>query len=188
MRSSCPTLFVCTAILCWDYNSLNYSFFNLTKCTPSAFFFKSNVQLIPVNNNSSSFSFNGFICSNCTGENLFEYNLNPINQCSTHQTMIELRNYCHYKRTKTHCQCFASNQPIQPIKDWVQAVVKSDKSRMNVIRVNDINNSSSTSVYILMSSILFLIIFGGFIGMIFYWIKSKHSNKLKGHFMSSNEQ
>ncbi len=177
-KSSCPTLFICTAILCWDSNFLNYSFFNITKCTPSSLYLKSNLQLISINNkhSRSKFSTNGFICSNCTRENFIEYNLN---QCSKEKTMIELRNYCHYKSSNNSCQCSVSNKPIQPIKNWAKALVEPGKSHRNIIRVNDINKSSSSSVYILTSFIIFLVIFGGIIGMIFYWIKFKQLQTFK---------
>ena len=93
--------------------------------------------------------------------------------------MIELRNYCHYKSSNNSCQCSVPNKPIQPIKNWVKALVEPGKSHRNIIRVNDINKSSSSSVYILTSSIIFLVIFGGIIGMIFYWIKVKQLQTFK---------
>ncbi|CAF4256030.1 unnamed protein product, partial [Adineta steineri] len=66
-----------------------------------------------------------------------------------------------------------ANQSIQPIHDWVKAIEKSGKSHMNVIRVNNINESAITSVYFLIGSFMLILIFGGFIGMIFYKIKLK---------------
>jgi len=182
-QSSCRELFVCTAILCWDSNFLHYYFYNITNCTPSPLHFQPIVRFIPNNKNYSriqqKYSTHGFICSNCTREKtLIEYNFNTGTQCHKQTTMIELRKYCQYEfRSKqmkiSSCQCFPTDRPIQPIKDWVKALVKHGKSHMNIVRVNNINRSAGSSVYFLFGSIILLVVFGGIIGMIFYAIKVK---------------
>jgi len=178
-QSSCSGLFICTAILCWDYHYLKYTFFNITNCTPKPIYFKTNIRFIFRNNNYSKieekYLINGFICSNCTRENILEYNLNKVDQCYKQITRIKLINYCQYKQNENICQCFPSDQPIESIKDWIKALVKPGKSHKNTIRVNNINKSSLSSVYILVSCILLLVLFGGMIGVIFYCIKFKSS-------------
>jgi hypothetical protein len=182
-QSSCSELFICTAILCWNYQNLKYSFFNITKCTPKLIDFKINIHLISLNNhyhylkNQEKYFINGFICSNCTRKNFFEYNLNTLNQCYQQITKIKFINYCQYlfsdKQNENFCQCFPSNQSIQTIQNWIKILIKPGKSHRNIIRVNHINKSSSSFVYILIGFILLLVVFGGIIGMIFYWIKFK---------------
>jgi len=184
MESSCSSIFVCTAILCWDYYNLTYSFFNITKCTPTPIYFRKNLHLIFLNNNYSKiqekYSINGFICSDCTRKNFFEYNFNT---CLKQITKIKLINYCHYlfqyKEKKNSCQCFPSDQPIQPIHNWIKALVKPGKSHTNINRVNNINKSASSSVYILIVFILLIVLWGGIIGMIFYCIKFKSRSQLR---------
>jgi hypothetical protein len=149
-QSSCSGLFVCTAILCWDYHHLKYTFFNIKNCT-------SKIE--------EKYLINDFICSNCTRENFFEYNF----RCYKQITRIKLINYCQYKHNENICQCFPSDQPI------LKSLVKPGKSYRNTNRVNNINKSALSFVYILISFILLLIIFGGIIGVIFYWIKFKSS-------------
>lgn len=173
MTSSCSNLFVCTAILCLDYYYFKYSFFNLTKCTPKSIYFKSNLYLIVQNNSSLKNLNNGFICSDCTRQNFIEYHLNTSSHCHQQQTRIQLKNFCSYRTTKSLCQCFPSNQSIEPITDWIKALIKPGKSLINTNRVNNINKSASSSVYILVGLILLLVLLGGIIGIIFYWIKSK---------------
>jgi hypothetical protein len=177
-QSSCPGFFVCTAILCLDYNSLKYSFINITQCTPTPLHFPIDEQLISINDNYTQTQkqhlSNGFICSHCTRSDFIRKNSSRVNQCHKQITMIELKNYCqYYKRKKNTCQCFPSDQPIQPIKDWVKALVKPGKSHLNINRVKNINESAAISVYLLVGFVLLLVLFGGIIGIIFYWIKSK---------------
>jgi len=166
---SCSGLFVCTAILCWDYYHLKYSFFNITKCTPKSIDFKTNLHLIAQNKNYSKIQSNkGFICSNCTRENFIE---NTSNQCYKQTTRIKLKNFCFHRQMESVCQCFPSNQSIEPITNWMKALVKPGKDLINTNRVNNINRSASSSVYILVGLILLLVLIGGIIGLIFYWIK-----------------
>ncbi|CAF0719747.1 unnamed protein product [Adineta steineri] len=173
-KSLCPKLFVCTAFLCWNSKYLNYSFSNITQCTPSPLYFETNIRFIPKNlNYQKKYSIHGYSCSKCTQENFIEYNIDIFDQCFKQTTMIELKNSCQHKRLKSDCQCYPANQSIQPIHDWVKAIEKSGKSHMNVIRVNNINESAITSVYFLIGSFMLILIFGGFIGMIFYKIKLK---------------
>jgi len=152
-QSSCSRLFICTAILCWDYHHLKYNFFNITNCT-------SKIE--------EKYLINDFICLNCTGENFFKYNFNRLDRCYKQITRIKLINYCQYKYNQNICQCFPSDQPI---KDWIKSLIKPGKSYRNTNRVNNINRSASSSVYILVGLILLLVLIGGIIGLIFYWIK-----------------
>ncbi|CAF1071920.1 unnamed protein product [Rotaria sp. Silwood1] len=179
---SCSDIFVCTAILCLNSNFLQYSFFNITKCTPSSLNLNSNLHLIPQYNNNHSYIKqkyfpNGFICSYCTQKNFIKYNSNKFYKCSKQLTKIELRYYCQYsflyRKKENTCQCLSTNKTIQPINNWVKAIIKLGKSHMNPIRVNNINQSSSTFVYYLIGFIILLILLGGIISIIFYCIKLK---------------
>ena len=179
MISSCSGLFVCTAILCLDFK---YSFINVTKCTPKPIYFRPNQLLLALNNRSLKIRNenlnNGFICSDCSRMNILEYHFNTSNQCYKQPTRIQLKNFCFYRLKSSPCQCFPSNQTIEPITDWIKALIKPRKDLINTNRVNNINESASSSVYILVGSILLIVLIGGIIGMMFYWIKLK-SRRLK---------
>ena len=179
-QKSCTELFVCTAILCWNSQNLKYTFFNITNCTPKSLYIQPYMSLISLNNNYSKinkkFSINGFICSNCTRQNFHKLNNSLLNQCYNQITRLKLINYCHYQfknnqeNENNTCQC----QPS--IKDWIKASGKSSKSSRNIIRINNINNSSLSFIYILIGFIFLLVIFGGIIGIIFYSIKFQSNN------------
>ncbi len=144
-QSSCSGLFICTAILCWN-NNHHHSFFNITNCTPKS------IHLFRNNNNSS------IICSNCTRGNFIPYH------CDKQIIKIQFENSC--PSSFQYCQCFPSNQP-----NWMKALIKPGKSHLNINRVNNINQSALSFVYILVGFILLLGILGGMIGIIFHWIK-----------------
>ena len=178
---SCSGLFICTAVLCLNSKFLKYSFFNITKCTPSSLNLQTNLQLIPSNNNYSQteqkYLTNGFICSHCTRKNFIEYNLNTVHRCYEQTTKIKLRYYCpnsfYYTNEKNICQCSLSNQLIQPIKSSIRILSKYDKNYINTNRIMNINKSASKFVYFLVGSVTLLVLLGGIIGMIVYFIKLK---------------
>lgn len=56
---------------------------------------------------------------------------------------------------------------------WVKSLEKIGKSDKNIDRATSINQSAAYSVYILFGVILFLVLFGGIISIMFYWFKLK---------------
>ena len=122
--SSCSGLFVCTAVLCLNYSHLKYSFFNLTECTPKPIYFKAKLYLIADNTRSSNLGKeslnNGFLCSDCTHQNFRARLSNTSDHCYRQTTRIKLKHFCVHRPAKPPCQCFLSNQSIQPITDWAE--------------------------------------------------------------------
>lgn len=175
--SPCLNLFVCTAILCWNSQFSNISFFNITDCTPSPLYLQWYVRLIPENRLYSPISkSNGFICSDCSERrNFFPYKSNTLAQCQQKSTKIELKNYCLHsdQHGKRSCQCLPANHTIQPIKDWLKALVQPGKSHINTERVNRINKSAPLPSYFLFGFIFLFILIGGVTGMVIYWIRFK---------------
>lgn len=176
---SCSDIFVCTAILCLDSIFYNYSFFHITKCTPTSLKLNRNVHLISLHNDYSliqqNYAITGYICSYCTRSNLVLFQPeNGINECSKHVTKLKLINYCKYSDSyttrKNNCQCSSTNESIQPIRNWAEPKVRLGKSHMNTKRVNNINASSYLS-YFIIGFVFLLTILGGIIAMLIYRIK-----------------
>ncbi|CAF1128565.1 unnamed protein product [Adineta ricciae] len=173
----CSRLFVCTAILCWDSQFSNISFFNITNCTPSPLYIQWNLRLTPKNRLYSPISkSNGFVCSDCSAQrDFFRYESSTLAQCQQRSTKIELKNYCLYSYgyQKRSCQCLPANYTIQPTRDWLKALVEPGKSHLNIDRVNRINKSAPISSYFLSGFIFLFILIGGVTGLVVYWIRAK---------------
>lgn len=176
-RTRCPGLFVCAAILCWDSRTADIFFVNVTDCTPSPLYFASNVRLIPQKlPQSLSPTSHAFVCSNCTSNDSFADRTSRATRCQRQQpTTIELMNYCEHRirsrPKKDECQCTATNRSIKPITNWAEALVDPGKSHWNIVRANKINGSSPAFVYILMGIVALLVLTGGLVGVVFYWIQ-----------------
>lgn len=175
--SSCSNLFLCTAVFCWNNQKI---LFNITECSPESIYFQSNLYLLS-SNNYSNIKKNDFICSNCTRNLFSQFNSKQINQCDKKTIKVKLINICQYllesrQNIPIHCQCFPSNQSVH---HWIKALEKPSKRSENINRINRINQSPFLSIFILISSIFFILILGGIISIIiFYSIKYK-SNQLR---------
>ena len=178
-QSPCSAFLICSAILCWNQHDFTYSFTNFTRCTPESLYSRSDFHLIfrrnqtlPIDEKTYQ---KGFICSSCQQGDFRElrFSSHSISQCHEQRTRIQLKNYCHYFGLKSPCQCVPSEEPIEIPTNWVHALAPAGKSAINANRYLHINKFASLSLYLFIGLILFLILSGGLISMIFYSIKLK---------------
>ena len=183
---SCSSnLFACSAILCWDYLNFSYSFSNVTDCSPKSLDFLSDKRLVPIQQNvslneSKSFA-NGFLCSRCTRSHFVK--VSPVRQsrCKYFPTRIQLESFCsHFYRDRDRdrnetdqCQCSPSARRIDRVHEWNRLAIESGKSNLNPRKSQEINGSSLSSTYVLFGLLLFIVIFGGFVGLVSFHVQSK---------------
>lgn len=178
IHSPCSSLFICSAILCWNNKNFTYSFTNFTRCTSTSLHSGFDLHLIFHYENNLQIDENiyqkGFVCSSCERRDFHPLNSHSISKCHAQRTRVQLKDYCHsYFRLKSSCQCLLSEQQIEFPTDWIHAFVSPGKSEINADRYLQINQSASLSIYLFLGLIIFLILSGGIISMIFYSIKMK---------------
>lgn len=178
--SSCSSnLFVCTAFLCWDYLNLSYSFSNVSDCSPNPIEFFEEKIFLPSNNLKSSST--GFVCSNCSQNHLIKASRTTSIRCENSSIRIQFESFCWnfypIRNDDDRCRCLPSKTPIERLHIWNQVEMKSGKSNLNPRKSQEINQSSSSVVFFLFGLLLFIVLFGGFIGLVSFYIQTKRRKK-----------